>query len=549
MAWFTYGSCDHKSGTHARTGSSLPALVSALALGVTVLGGLATAAEAAGTTVRAVMHSGLRVLDPIITTAHITRNHGYMIYDTLLSMDADYKPQPQMAEYKISDDGLTYTLTLREGLLWHDGTPVTAEDCVASLKRWAQRDTGGQMMMDVTESLTAADARTIVLKLKKPFAPVLDMLAKPSSVVPFMMPKKVAETPSTESITDQTGSGPFKFIKGEFQPGVKVVYEKFDKYIPRKEAPSWTAGGKVVKVDRVEWINMPDAQTALNALGSGEVDYMESPPVDLLPMAESNRDLRKFTWNPLGSQTMGRMNFLYPPFDNVKIRRAAMLALNQEDVLAALIGNPDYYKICASMYGCGVPLETNAGAPPSLTLKGDAKAAQALLKEAGYDGTPVVILQPTDVITTAPQPVVAAQLLRNAGFKVVLQPMDWQTLVTRRASQAPVAEGGWNMFFTNWIGAEVWTPLVNPMLNGRGKKGGFFGWMDDPELDAMRVSFASAKTLDEQKAIAAKIQQRAYDEVAYVPLGNYIIPALYRTSLSGLIRGPAPLFWNIKKAD
>ncbi|TDT99283.1 peptide/nickel transport system substrate-binding protein [Azorhizobium sp. AG788] len=520
-------------------------MASVLALG---LSSLAPAAHAAGTTIRAVMHSGLRVLDPIITTAHITRNHGYMIYDTLLSMDANYKPQPQMAEYKVSDDGLTYTLTLRDGLLWHDGTPVTAEDCVASLKRWAQRDTGGQMLMDYAESLTAADAKTIVLKLKKPFGPTLEMLAKPSSVVPFMMPKRIAETPASESITDQIGSGPFKFVKAEFQPGVKVVYEKFDKYVPRKEPPSWTAGGKVAYVDRVEWVNMPDAQTALNAINNGEIDYMEAPPVDLLPLAEANPDIKKFRWTPLNTQTMGQMNVLYPPFDNVKIRRAAMLALGQNDVLAALIGNPEYFAACPSMYGCGVPLSTDAGAPKTFAT-GDIKAAQALLKEAGYDGTPVVILQPTDVITVAPQPVVAAQALRNAGFKVTLQPMDWQTLVTRRASQAPLAEGGWSLFFTNWIGAEVWTPLVNPMLNTRGKKGGFFGWLDDPEIIKMRDEFAGAKTLDEQKALAAKIQQRAYDDAAYVPLGSYYIPALYRTSLSGLIQGPAPLFWNIKKAN
>lgn len=540
MNWFKHGRFKKE-----RLKPATLAMASAIALGVAAF---APAANAAETTLRAVMHSGLRVLDPIMTTAHITRNHGYMIYDTLLSMDASYKPQPQMAEYKISDDGLTYTLTLREGLLWHDGTPVTAEDCVASLKRWASRDTGGLMLMDYTESLTAADPRTIVLKLKKPFAPTLDMLAKPSSVVPFMMPKRIAETPGTESITDQIGSGPFKFVKAEFQPGVKVVYEKFDKYIPRKEPPSWTAGGKVVYVDRVEWVNMPDAQTSLNALNSGEIDYMEAPPPDLLPLAEANPDVKKFKWAPLNVETMGAMNFLYPPFDNVKIRKAALLAIGQTDVLTAVVGSPDYFKVCPSIYGCDVPMETDAGAPKTYAT-GDIKAAQALLKEAGYDGTPVVILQPTDTITTAPQPVVAAQALRNAGFKVELQPMDWQTLVTRRASQAPVAEGGWSMFFTNWIGPEVWTPLVNPMLNVRGKKGGFFGWLDDPELLKMRVQFAEAKTPDEQKAVAAKIQQRVYDEVAYIPLGTYYIPALYRTSLSGLLQGPAPLFWNIKKAN
>lgn len=229
--------------------------------------GLATQAQAQ--TVIAVPHSGIRILDPIITTAHIVRNHGYMVYDTLLSLDSKFTPKPQMAEYAISDDKLTYTFTLRDGLKWHDGTPVTAEDCVASLKRWGTRDTSGQVMFDKTASLVATDAKTITLTLKEPFPFVLDVLAKPSSVVPFMMPKRIAETPADKAITEYVGSGPFKFVEAEYQPGVKAVYDKFEDYVPRSEPPDWLSGGKVVKVDRVEWVSMPDAQTALNAVQSG----------------------------------------------------------------------------------------------------------------------------------------------------------------------------------------------------------------------------------------------------------------------------------------
>jgi peptide/nickel transport system substrate-binding protein len=304
---------------------------------------LAVSAPADAKTITAVMHSDLRTIDPEFTTAYITRDHGYMVYDTLLAMDANFKIQPQMADWKVSDDKLTYTFTLRDGLKWHDGTPVTAEDCVASLKRWARNDGMGQKLMDFTANLEATDAKTITLKLKEPYGLVLESIGKPSSYAPFMMPKRLAETPPGQQIKEQIGSGPFKFVQAEFQPGVKAVYEKNRDYVPRQEPPSWTAGGKVVKVDRVEWITMADAQTAANALQSGDIDFMEAPAFDILPMLEADKDIKVDTLSKLGFQTGGRMNFLYPPFDNVKVRRAAFMALNQKDVLNALVGNPEYY--------------------------------------------------------------------------------------------------------------------------------------------------------------------------------------------------------------
>ena len=528
-------------GAFVKGGLKARLLASAMALAV--LAGPVAAAE-----IRAVMHSGLRALDPIITTAHIARNHGYMIYDTLLGVDENQKPQPQMASWTVSDDGMVYTFTLRDGLTWHDGAPVTAADAVASLKRWSQRDGGGQMMMQYTKSIEAKDAKTIVLTLSEPFSYVIELIAKPSAVPAFMMPERVAKTPSTEAIKEHIGSGPFQFVEAEYKPGVQVVYDKFTAYVPRTEPASWTSGGKVVKVDRVTWINMPDAQTTINALNAGEIDFMELVPIDLLPLLEANEELSVEVTNVLGSQTMGRMNFLYPPFDDVRIRQAALLAMNQTDVLSALTGNPEYYAVCGSMYGCGAPLATNAGGE-TIVAGSNVEAAKKLLAEAGYKGEPVVILQPTDVASTSPQPVVAAQLLRQAGFTVDLQPMDWQTVVTRRANQAAPAEGGWNMFFTNWVIPEVWNPIVNPMLNGGGKEKAWFGWPNDPKLDAMRKEFVQAKTDEERKAVAERVQVHAYNEVTYVPLGEYRSPSAWRKELSGIIKSPIPTFWNVEKAE
>jgi peptide/nickel transport system substrate-binding protein len=525
-------------------------IVSGIALSVLALvAALPSQAIAAGKTITAVMHSDLRIIDPGFTTAYITRDHGYMVYDTLVATDSNFKIQPQMAEWKVSDDKLTYTFTLRDGLKWHDGAPVTAEDCVASLKRWGKNDGMGQKLMDFTASLEATDAKTITLKLKEPYGLVLESLGKPSSLVPFMMPKRMAETPAGQQIKEQIGSGPFKFVQAEFQPGVKAVYEKNTDYVPRKEPPSWTAGGKVVKVDRVEWITMADAQTAVNALQSGDIDFMENPSFDLLPLLTKDKDMKVQILNQLGFQTLGRMNFLHPPFDNVKVRRAAFLAMKQKDVLDALVGNPEYYKVCGAVFVCGTPLETDVGAESLIKGNGMAEAKK-LLAESGYDGTPIVIMAPGDVVTLKAQPVVAAQLLRDAGFKVDLQATDWQTVVARRASQKPPKEGGWNMFFTNWVGADVANPVANVSVGGRGTKGGWFGWAEDAKIEAMRDAFARTSSPEEQKKIAVDIQKENYEKVIYIPLGQYFAPSVWRKSLTGVLDGPAtPIFWNIDKNE
>jgi peptide/nickel transport system substrate-binding protein len=508
---------------------------------------LSAGQAAAETTLTAVMHSDLRMLDPVITTAHITRDHAYMIYDVLIAVDENFKPQPQMAEWTVSDDGKTYTFTLRDGLKFHDGAPVTAADVVASLERWAKRDTGGQLIMDITDSLKANDDKTIVWTLKEPFAPFLDTIAKQSALPPFIMPARIAATPADTAITEHIGSGPFKFVPAEFQPGVGVTYIKNEDYVPRSEPASWMAGGKVVNVDKVRWVTMTDAQTAANALTSGEIDYIEQVPVDLVPLFEGDDTVVLEQRDPLGYQTMGRLNFKHAPFDNPDIRRAAFLAMSQEPVLAALMADPNYYKVCGAIFGCGTPNATDVGSE-SLVAKGNIEEAKELLKKAGYDGKPVVLMQPTDVSSLSPQPVVAAQQLRAAGFTVDMQPMDWQTLVGRRASKDEPAKGGWNMFFTNWQIPEIATPLNSVMLNGRGDQA-WFGWPVDEKIEALKKEYVAAKTPEEQKAAVEKIQAQTLENVLYIPLGEYNPPQGRRTNVVDMLGSPVPVFWNVKKTE
>src|SRR3954462_6453876 len=336
----------------------ITAAADALAAG-TAMGALSAAAQ---TTLRAVMHSDLKIVDPIWTTAYITRNHGYMIYDTLFAMDEKGEIKPQMVHrFTESPDKLTYTFTLRDGLLWHDGAPVTTEDCIASIKRWAARDALGQKLMSFIDTMTANDPKSFTVKLKSPTGLLIFGLGKPSSNVPFMMPKRVAETDPNTQISDFTGSGPFVFKRVEWKPGDKAVYVKFDKYKPRSEPASGLAGGKVVKVDRVEWLAISDQQQAINALLAGELDYIEAPSHDLLSLGKADKNVKLVDWNPLGNQYTFRPNPLHPPFNNPKIRQALWYAFNQKDFLDAVIGDPTYYKTCKSEFPCGTAMSSDAG--------------------------------------------------------------------------------------------------------------------------------------------------------------------------------------------
>lgn len=517
--------------------------ITASLLATSMLAGAAWAEK----TVTAVMHSGLRVLDPVMTTAHITRDHAYMIYDVLIAQDSEFQPQPQMAAWEISEDGKTYNFTLRDGLTFHDGAPVTAEDAVASLKRWAENDAGGQVIMDRTETLEATDDKTITWVLSEPFVPMLDVLSKQSALPPFIMPARVAETPADEPVTDYTGSGPFRFVEDEFQPGVSVTYEKYEDYVPRDEPADWMAGGKHVNVDKVKWVNMPDIQTAVNALLGGEIDYIEQMQVDLLPLLEGDPNVTVEVREPTGMQTMARLNFLHPPFDDPKIRQAALAAISQESVLAAMIGNPEYYQICGAVLGCGTPLGSETDAE-TLTEGGGMEKAKALLDEAGYDGTPVLLMAPTDLVALATQPVVVSQMLREAGFTVDMQPMDWQTLVTRRAGQATPADGGWNMFITNWMVPEISNPISNPMLNGRGDDA-WFGWPTDEKIEQLKADYIAAEDADAQKEVGEEIQAHAIENVLLTPLGQYSLPQARRNVITGMIESPVPVFWNIEKTE
>src|SRR5215469_13776522 len=471
------------------------------------IAGMMGAAPAEAQTLKVVMHSDLKILDPIWTTAYIVRNHGYLVWDTLFAMDEKFEVKPQMVDkWEVSPDKLTWTFTLRDGLEWHDGKPVTAEDCVASIKRWGAKDSMGQKLVGVVKEFSTPDSKTIKMVLKQPYGLVLESLGKSSSNVPFMMPKRIADTDPNTQITDATGYGPFIFKKDEWKPGEKAVYVKNPKYKPRSEAASGLAGGRVAKVDRVEWITIPDQQTQVNALLNGEIDLIESVPTDLLPLLQKDKNIKVFVINLAGRQYAMRFNVLHKPFDNPKVRQAVLYALDQKPFLEANVGNPEYYKECRSLFPCGSPLESTKGWDDK--VRGNAAKAKEILKEAGYDGSPVVLLHQTDTALHNQLATVAKPQLEAAGFKVDLQAMDWQTLVARRTKKEPADKGGWHVFFTSSGALSIADPVSHFFLDASCEKS-MFGWPCDADIEKLRAAYARETDPGKRHEIAQQAQYRA----------------------------------------
>jgi peptide/nickel transport system substrate-binding protein len=498
----------------------------------------------AQTTFRVVNHSDLKILDPIWTTAYIVRNHGYMIYDTLFALDGNLEVKPQMVDtWTESPDHLTWTFTLRDGLEFHDGTPVTSDDVIPSLKRWAARMPYGQLLWTKVADVKALDPKTFQIQLKSPTGIMLAALAQPSGAA-FIMPKRVAETDPYKQIDDYTGSGPFIFLKDQWKPGDKTVYVKNPKYKPRPEPASGLAGGKIAKVDHVEWVAIPDQQTAMNALLKGEIDMIESPQHDLFKVMEADPNVKLVNLNKWGNQYIFRFNFLYPPFDNAKARQALYYAFNQKDFLDGVIGNPKYYKVCKALFMCDTPYASTKGFEDK--LDSNFTRAKELVKESGYDGRPVILMHSTDLYVLANLAPVAKSLMEKAGFKVDMQSMDWQTLVTRRAKKDPPDKGGWNVFMTSSASVDIVDPLANAYTNAVGD-GAWFGWPKDEVLVKLRAQFADEPDPGKRKALALAMQERVAENPTHIFLGQWYQPAAMRKNIEGALESPVTVFWNIEK--
>jgi peptide/nickel transport system substrate-binding protein len=522
------------------------------ALAAVVAAGTAfgTIAQAQEKVLRAVMHADVRTLDPFWTTQTIAGIHGMLVYDTLFGNDEDGRPQPQMVgKHEISEDRKVYTFTLRDGLKFHDGSPVTSKDVVASLRRCGARDPAGQRLFSFTDKLEAVDDKTFRLSLKQPYGMVLETLGKTGTSVPVIMREKEAQTDPNTQITEAIGSGPFKFAKDQWVPGSKTVYLKNADYVPRpgNERPSGFAGSKVPGVDRIELVWISDPQTAMSALVSGEIDLLEQPNIDFIPILQKTRGVQLMRTGKLDSHLgMIRLNHLHPPFDNVKARQAMYYLINQEDFLRAIVGDPEYYTICHGLLACGSTLANDGGS--ALMKEYNPKKALEMFKEAGYKGEPITVLHATDHVTISPATQVLIQAMREAGLNVDAQAMDWGSVVSRRAKKEPPAQGGWNIFVTTSGTISGSHPVLHTWIGAACDKG-LFGWPCDEGIEKLRSDYAFAHTDEDKKKIATDLQKRAIEQVVYVPFGQWTQPMAFRSDrVEGIVPNTGlTVLWNIRK--
>ena len=502
----------------------------------------------AARTLRFIPQANLTILDPMWTTAYVTRNHAFMVYDTLFGQDNSYRPSPQMLEsFATENDGKTWTLTLRPGLMFHDGEPVRARDCVASLQRWGKRDAFGGALMARTDDLSAKDDRTFVFRLSRPFPLLPNALAKTPLYMPAIMPERIAQTDPFTQVTDMTGSGPYRFKADERVPGARAVYERFAGYKPREGGRTeWTSGPKVVNFDRVEWTTITDPTTAAQALINNEQDWWDYATADLMPLLSRSRGVKVVVQEPSGQIPILRMNHLQPPFNNPAIRRALLGAVSQEDVVTTVAGtDPKMSRTGVGFFCPDTPMASTVGLDV-LTGPRDMARVKRDLKAAGYNGERVVLMAATDFPVLKAMADVTADMMTRAGMNVDYISTDWGSVVTRRAKKEPVEQGGWSAFCTAWAGTDHLDPSGHLSLRANGEQA-WIGWPTDLRIEQLRDQWFDAPDQRTQAAICADIQREAFQSVPYIPMGQYLQPTAYRTSLEGVLDGFA-LFWNVKRA-
>jgi peptide/nickel transport system substrate-binding protein len=515
----------------------------------------ATAATAAAGLARPSLAQGTRILrfvpqadlanpDPVWSTAVVAFIHAGMIWDRIYGLDENLAPHPQMvAGDETSDDGLTWRLTLRDGQFFHDGEPVRAQDCVASILRTSKRVPTVDTLMAATNELTALDDKRIQFRLKKRF-PLLPFALNDV----FVMPERIAKTDAFTQISEYIGSGPYRFLRDEWKAGSAAAYARNERYVPRQEPISMWAGGKVVNFDRVEWKIIPDPATQAAALQRGEVDWVEQPLIDLTPMLRKAPDVRVEVFDAFGGLMVMAFNHYQPPFDNVKLRRAVLAAVNQQDYVDSVVGEQTSLgRVGVGVFPLASPYASTAGMA-ALTGPRDLDAARRLVAESGYKGEPIVLMVPTDQPQLQQTDQVTNALFKSLGLNVQYTSMDWGTLIQRRNSKELPDKGGWNCYCTGWVGLSVATPFTHLPLRANGLAASAWWRPTDEKFEQLRNEWLDAPDLATQKKICDEIQLRAFDLVPFIPLGQSFSPTAFRANLSGFAKSPFPVFWGVKRS-
>lgn len=518
--------------------------------------GFLAAALAAPSIVRAetsrvlkfIPQSDLGVLDPIWATVYVAGAHGMMVFDTLYGMDGSYQPQPQMVEgHRIDDDGKTWLMTLRPGLLWHDGEKVLARDCTASIRRWGVRDSFGQSVMAAANEIDAPDDKTIRFRLKHPFPLLPHALAKSGPNIPVMMPERLAKTDPFKQVTEMTGSGPFRFIAKDHVAGSLIAYERNDAYVPRPHGiPAFTSGPKIVHVDRVEWHVQPDVASSAAAMRTGEMDWWENPTFDLLPVLRDSKNLTVVQTNPFGNMAGIRINHLHPPFDNPALRRAVLGAVDQEDFMTAVAtGDRNNWTTGVGFFCPNSPYANKAGME-GLTGPRDLEASKRAVAASGYKGEKIVIPVATEYASFAALGNVGIDLMKTIGLDVEMRATDWGSMQRALNSAEPPDKGGWSAYLSHPSGLDMFDPATHYWLRANGRAAPR-GGPTSPRLEALRDEFLAGADAVRRKRIAEDMQRQAYVDVPYIPLGQMHASTVFQKNIAGVLDGAGPLFWNVRK--
>ena len=517
----------------ALTRRTLLAVTSAMALARPAI-----AQGSRATTLRFIPQADVVILDPMNTTAYPTRDHAHMCWDTLYGIDADFVPYPQLAEgHTVEDDGKRWVFTLRDGPTFHDGEKIRARDAVASIQRWMLRDTHGQTLAQRLDEIRILDDRRFEIRLKRPFGALLDGLAKASSYPCFVYPERFGKQDPNKALTEIVGSGPYRFVPGERVSGSQLVYQRFDKYVPTPVGPvSMIAGPKLANFERMEWKVIPDASTASAAMQSGEMDWWQLVPNDLEALMGKTRNITTAKIEQGGIYAALRFNQLLPPFNDPAVRRALLPAVNQVDFMSAAAGDDrSAWRSGVGYFPVASPYASDAGMA-ALTASRSSAAAMADLKAAGKAGAPVTALHATDVSQQNALMAVAVDMLDKIGLKPDDVNLDFGTLVQRRMNKAPIGQGGWNMLVALFGGADLMTPASNFLLRGNGANA-WFGWPDAPKLEQLREDWLDAPDAAAAKQIARTLQEQAFVDVPYIPIGQFFYATAYRSELKDIRQG------------
>jgi peptide/nickel transport system substrate-binding protein len=500
------------------------------------------------TTLKFIPQIDLSFLDPHWTTAFVTRNHGYLVFDTLYGIDGSYKASPQMVEgHTVENDGRLWKLTLRPGLLWHDNQPVLARDCVASIKRWARRDAFGDALMLATDELSAPDDRTVQFRLKRPFPLLPDALGKSSAPMCAMMPERLADTDAFKQITDIVGSGPYRYKTDERVSGAFNAYERFAGYRPREGGtPDWTSGPKITHFDRIEWRTTPEPASAAAALQNGEVDWWEYATHDLLPLLNKNKNVRVAVQDPTGGVEMLRANCLQKPFNNPRIRQIVMSAINQADYMQAIVGeNPAMYYAARLFLSQDADGERRrpGGVRPQEGLREDQAGPEGRglrRREDGADGR-----------RRLPDPEGAGR--RGRGH-------DDQDRHERRLrgdrlghhAAAPLQEGPGGAGRLEHVRHRLGRHRppepgrAHRIARQRRRRRRLARLVRQSAAGSVAHRLVRGAGPGRPAKICADMQRQALIDVPYMPVGQYIQPTALRADLSGMLNGFAT-FWNIRR--